>query len=159
MSSGIGQLTIAQMTQEDAETVADWRYEPPHDFYDARADEEELERLLDDERRSGRTFSVHDEGGDLIGFFTFARADDDAVVIGLGLRPDLTGRGLGPAFVEEGLAYARARFDPARFRLSVAEFNRRAIKVYERAGFARTRSFVEETNGGVFQFVEMERPA
>jgi len=152
-------MTIAQMTQAEAETIADWRYEPPFDFYDTRADEEQVEHLLDAERRSDRAFSVRDEGGDLVGFFTFTPADDGAIVVGLGLRPDLTGRGLGHSFVEEGLAFARGRFAPERFRLSVAEFNRRAIKVYARVGFARTRSFVHETNGGVFSFVEMEKPA
>jgi len=46
-----------------------------------------------------------------------------------------------------------------RFALSVAEFNVRAIGVYERAGFVTTRQYMHETNGGVHPFVEMERPA
>ena len=33
------------------------------------------------------------------------------------------------------------------------------MKVYERAGFVRTRSFMQDTNGGSYPFVEMERPA
>jgi ribosomal-protein-alanine N-acetyltransferase len=41
----------------------------------------------------------------------------------------------------------------------VAEFNERARKVYERVGFVTTRSFEEETNGGTYPFLEMEREA
>ena len=80
-------------------------------------------------------------------------------MVGLGLRPDLTGHGLGTSFVEQGLEFGKARFAPKRFRLDVAEFNDRAVKVYERAGFVRTRSFPQQTNGGSYPFLEMERPA
>ena len=80
------------------------------------------------------------------------------LVVGLGLRPDLTGQGLGTSFVEQGLEFGRTRYAPQRFRLNVAEFNERAVKVYERVGFARTRSFSQQTNGGSYQFLEMERP-
>jgi ribosomal-protein-alanine N-acetyltransferase len=157
VSSGANELRFEQMTQEEAEAVADWRYERPYDFYDARADEEDLALLLSAERRADRTFAAKDGSGEMIGFFTYGR-EDDAIVVGLGLRPDLTGHGLGVPFVAAGLDFARERFAPRRFRLSVASFNKRAIKVYERAGFVRTRSFDHETNGGVFRFVEMERP-
>ena len=156
--SSVGKLTFAPMTQEDAEAIADWHYEPPYDFYDARADEGDLALLLDAERRANRSFSARDESGELLGFFTYAR-EGDTVVLGLGLRPDATGRGLGRAFVDEGLAFGRSRYAPDRFRLDVAEFNARAVKVYERAGFVRTRAFEHRTNGGVHPFVEMERPA
>jgi [ribosomal protein S18]-alanine N-acetyltransferase len=55
--------------------------------------------------------------------------------------------------------YARRRFAPKRFTLSVASFNQRAITVYERAGFAPVRVFAHSTNGGEWEFVEMQRPA
>ena len=58
--------------------------------------------------------------------------------IGLGLRPDLTGRGLGLDFFRAGVEFARERFRPALIVLNVAAFNERAIAVYERAGFVRT---------------------
>jgi ribosomal-protein-alanine N-acetyltransferase len=157
VSAAIEQLSIEAMGQADAEVIADWRYEPPYDFYDARADDDDLALLLDPERRRDRFFSAR-EGDELAGFFEL-RAVGDTVVVGLGLRPDLTGRGLGGSFLADGLAYARERFAPRVFRLSVATFNARAIRVYERAGFVVTRSFPHETNGGSFPFVEMERPA
>jgi [ribosomal protein S18]-alanine N-acetyltransferase len=77
----------------------------------------------------------------------------------LGLRPDRTGQGLGGRFLEAGLAYGRAHFEPKHFVLAVATFNRRAITVYERAGFTAVRVYMHSTNGGEWEFVEMRRPA
>lgn len=158
MSTTLGKITIALMTQGEAEAIAAWSYDPPYDFYDAPADERDLAELLDPAQRRDRYFSARDAADDLIGFFDLRR-EDVVVVVGLGLRPDLTGRGLGQSFLEGGLAYATEQFGPRLFRLSVAEFNTRAITVYERAGFVDTRRFVHETNGGLFSFVEMERLA
>jgi [ribosomal protein S18]-alanine N-acetyltransferase len=141
-----------------ANAIAQWRYAPPYSFYDATADPDDLALLLGEETREGAHFSAFGEDDELVGFFSFARDGDD-VVVGLGLRPDLTGRGLGLAFVEAGLAFARERFGPARFRLSVATFNERAIRVYERAGFEPLRTYDHATNGGVHPFLEMARPA
>jgi len=146
------------MKQDEAEAIAGWRYDPPYDFYDADADHRDLAELLDPKRRSDRYFSACDASGELIGYFGFSWSEG-VVGVGVGLRPDLTGRGFGLLFLEKGLAYARERYAPMRYRLSVAEFNQRAITVYERAGFVRTRSYIHETNGGLHRFVEMERPA
>ena len=150
-------LSIAPMSQRDAVAISEWHYDPPYSFYDSNADSDDEALLLDAERRKGRYFSAFDDGA-LVGFFEFQVKGGD-VVVGLGLRPDLTGRGRGLEFTEAGLAFARERFGPGQFRLSVASFNTRAIKVYERAGFTTTRAFDHETNGGVYPFLEMTRPA
>ena len=158
MSSKLSGLRIARMTQEEADAVADWHYDAPYDFYDPSADEEALATLLDGDRRADRIFSARGPDGDLVGYFTFT-PEGDVVVVGIGLRPDLTNQGFGLSFLEKGLAFGKKRFGPQRFRVSVAQFNRRAIKVSEQAGFVRTRELVRETNGGVFAFVELERPS
>jgi len=151
-------VKITPMSQADALATTEWRYPEPYSFYDRTADPDDAALVLDANRRKGRFFSARDETGKLIGFFEFQQKGND-VVIGLGLHPELTGRGLGRGFLEAGIAFALKKFRPARFRLSVASFNRRAIKVYERAGFTTTRSFDHETNGGVYRFLEMTRPA
>jgi ribosomal-protein-alanine N-acetyltransferase len=158
VTTTVGPPSIALMTQDEAEAIADWRYEPPYDFYNTAADARDLAELLDPQQRGDRYFAARNAAGELIGYFEFG-CDAGVVGVGLGLRPDLTGRGLGLSFLEEGLSFAQRRFRPSHFRLSVAEFNTRAIKVYQRCGFSRTRSFVHETNGGTYRFVEMERPA
>ena len=81
----------------------------------------------------------------------------DTVEIGLGLRPDLTGQGLGLQFFLEGVAFARDRFPGRRVTLNVAAFNERAITVYERAGFRRTGGHVRTFDRwGEVPFIEME---
>lgn len=69
--------------------------------------------------------------------------------IGLGLRPDLTGKGFGLRFVEAGVDYAATVLGATEFALAVAAFNRRAITVYERAGFRQVKRYPHETNGGI----------
>ncbi|HEU0026213.1 MAG TPA: GNAT family protein, partial [Ktedonobacterales bacterium] len=82
---------------------------------------------------------------------------DGSITIGLGLRPDLTGRGLGMPFVEAGMALARERFHPTGFRLFVYAWNRRAITVYERVGFSMVGRAGAPDSDGQPAFIEMTR--
>ena len=145
------------MSQAEAEEIASWRYEGTYAFYDADADPDDLALLLSGEVRENRYFSALAADGSLVGFLEF-KQDGSTIELGLGLRPDHTGRGLGLSFVEAGLSFARVRFQPERFRLAVATFNERAIKVYERAGFVAARTYDHKTAGSVHRFLEMQRP-
>jgi RimJ/RimL family protein N-acetyltransferase len=125
-------LTIQQASAETQRQLATWRYPPPYDFYDG-----DSEPVLNPER----FFEARDEQGDLVGFYYFEPKSPD-LDYGLGLRPDLTGQGLGRDFFAAGLAFARVRFRPRRVFLHVAAFNERARRVYERAGFRVVSSHV-----------------
>jgi [ribosomal protein S18]-alanine N-acetyltransferase len=139
---------IAPATEQTFDELARWRYPAPYDFYDG-----DVDPVLNPER----FYEARDEAGELIGFLYFEEQGDGVVEIGLGLRPDLTGRGLGLDFVHAGLDFARERFAPSRIVLNVAAFNKRAIAVYERAGFRRTGSHVRSfMRWGDVPFVEME---
>ncbi|MCA0985394.1 GNAT family N-acetyltransferase [Halobacillus yeomjeoni] len=144
------------LPQEDALRVAEWKYPDPFSFYDMTADEEDYEGFINPEKRSQHTHGVYEEG-ELIGFFTFHPNENGGVDIGLGLRPDLSGKGFGRTFVEEGLSYAHKHYNPTEFTLSVAAFNERAIVVYERAGFEKKDKFIQPTNGGIYEFVKMKK--
>jgi [ribosomal protein S18]-alanine N-acetyltransferase len=147
-----------QMDDADARRISGWRYAPPYDFYDSTADPADLAELLDPQSRRDVYFSALDGENRLVGFFQYEKSGE-AVDVGLGLRPDLTGRGLGAEFVLAGLAFARERFSPQSFTLSVATFNGRAIAVYERVGFRRGEIHTHETNGGEHEFLSMWREA
>ena len=112
----------------DGETFSQletWRYPPPYDFYDG-----DVDPVLNPERY----FGAWDEQGELVGFYYFEPKPPD-LDYGLGLRPDLVGHGRGLEFFLAGLAFARERYRPRRIFLHVTEFNERARRVYERAGF------------------------
>ncbi|SFK61616.1 Acetyltransferase (GNAT) family protein [Brevibacillus centrosporus] len=61
--------------------------------------------------------------------------------IGLGMKPELTGLGLGAAFMKRGMEFAVKHYAPSQLRLSIAASNKRAIRLYEKMGFQEVGSF------------------
>ncbi|RYL86860.1 GNAT family N-acetyltransferase [Sporolactobacillus sp. THM19-2] len=143
------------MNDQEANIIAIWHYEEPYSFYDFKNDEENLEELLNAKARKGVYFSAY-TGQELVGFFCFDRKED-TVEIGLGLRPDLTGKGTGIEFVSAGLLFAHKKFGPRKFLLDVAVFNQRAIQVYQHAGFEIEGTMMVKTNGDEFEFYQMKK--
>ncbi len=140
-------LRIKPASEATLAAMEAWRYEPPYDFYDGDA-----EPVLDPER----FYEALDADGSLAGFYYFEEKGD-ALEIGLGLRPGLTGRGLGREFFRAGLEFGRREFRPARIILAVAAFNERAILVYERGGFREIGRHVRRfERWGEVEFVDME---
>lgn len=147
--------TFGVMTQEQAEEIAyHWHYEGKYSFYDLEADQEDLAEFLDSNIRGETTFVVCEEKN-IVGFFSFNRVDLHIVDIGLGMKPNLTGRGFGEVFIRRGLEFCMEKYQPRYITLSVATFNERAIKVYKKAGFEAVGTFVQETNGSRFEFLKM----
>lgn len=147
-----GSLRLAPLTREHAEDMATWRYEPPYDLYDMVG--AEPDELLAPEAG----FHAVLAGGDLVGFRSFGPDgrvpgwdyDDSALDTGGGLRPALTGQGLGRTAITAGLAFGRALFAPAAFRVTVAAFNARALRTVETLGFVRTATFEAARDGREF---------
>ena len=130
-------VSIRPLTAADVEAMRAWRYDPPYERYDIDADPGDVDLMLAGAASGEVWYAANDvETGELAGFFEFVLLGDE-IEVGLGLRPDLTGRGLGAGYLEQGLAFARERWSPASFSLDVYEWNGRAIRAYERAGFAR----------------------
>jgi len=138
------------MQEESHVEMRSWRYPPPLDFYDGDVDEPESPE---------RYFAALDDDGALAGFYYFEEKPPD-LDYGLGLRPDLVGRGLGLDFFLLGLEFARERYRPRRVYLHVAEFNERARIVYERAGFEVVSRHVRTFERfGEVPFLTMAEPA
>lgn len=74
------------------------------------------------------------------------------------MRPDITGQGRGGSFVRAGLRFLSQKEGIDQFRLVVASFNARAIRVYEKAGFVRTRSLKSRFGELELDFICMEYP-
>jgi [ribosomal protein S18]-alanine N-acetyltransferase len=163
------QFDFAPMEEADARAIQAWRYEGQYAVYNWEGEDDPGEML---DRRSPH-YAVRDERGELVGFFAYGSSaqvwdsgephlysENKTITIGLGMRPDLTGKGLGLAYTQAGLDFAREHFKPEYFRLYVLAFNERAIRVYERAGFERTGIYTQlHPAYGKRDFVEMRRRA
>ncbi|MDG5473724.1 GNAT family protein [Jeotgalibacillus sp. ET6] len=144
------------MTQTQAEEIAfNWHYEGEYSFYDMEADQEDLEEFLDPETRGNSKYAVFNNN-ELIGFFSVNKVDDITFDIGLGMRPDLTGKGNGLEFLKSSLEFVKNEYKPKKLTLSVATFNQRAIKVYRNLGFKDGITFIQDTNGSTYEFLRME---
>jgi ribosomal-protein-alanine N-acetyltransferase len=152
-------FSIRAFTGEDAEAVGTWRYPPPYGVYDLREDPEQEDDMRTAANWGVSWFAVDDGDGELIGYVELHDLDGE-VELGLGMRPDRTGLGLGAAFVEAAMAFARDRWATRSFGLDVFPWNERAIRSYERAGFSRGEIYIRRfDDGNEVTFLRMGRRA
>ena len=150
------------MTEPQARAILQWRYEGPYAVYNCppAALEEAVRQWLDPRLAY---YAARDDAEALVGFCCFGDEAQvpggdyaaDALDVGLGLRPDLTGRGLGPGFVAAVLDLGRRLLRPRRFRLTVMAANRRAIRAYEKAGFRVSHTFSQPGAPGGQEWVQL----
>ncbi|MDL4842119.1 GNAT family N-acetyltransferase [Aquibacillus rhizosphaerae] len=144
------------LTQEQAEDIAfNWHYDGDYSFYDLEADKEDLDEFLNPEERGSSTFAVIKEN-ELVAFFSISEVTDRTCDIGLGMRPDLTGKGNGMKFLGSSINFIKTEYNPEKITLSVATFNLRAIKLYRKVGFKDVETFLQYTNNSTFEFLKME---
>ena len=143
------------MTAAYAAEIVTWRYPAPYDCYNMTG--ASVAFIASPE---GGFYALTD-GDELIGFRSFGADgrvpggayDDSALDTGGGLRPDLTGKGLGRAAIASGLEFGRREFAPAAFRVTVASFNERALRVVHSLGFRPAGSFAALTDGRSFELL------
>jgi RimJ/RimL family protein N-acetyltransferase len=151
----MAEIRIAAMTAQYAADILSWRYPAPYDYYDVT--DADLDYYLD----PANGFFAVLCGGEFIGFRSFGpdgqvpggTYDDSALDTGGGLRPELTGRGLGRPVIAAGLEFGRERFAPDAFRVTVASFNTRALRVVASVGFRPVHSFAAAMDGRSFEIL------
>jgi [ribosomal protein S18]-alanine N-acetyltransferase len=142
------ELLIKEMSDGFAREILNWKYSPPYDLYNNEFSEEALEELLEESY-----FAIVNSEGNLIGYFCTGKAAQvpigsqfgaytkDLLDIGIGMRPTLTGQGNGSKFFSFVLRHLIDSTSSLSFRLTVADFNKRAIRLYEKHGFAKEMEF------------------
>lgn len=137
------------MTESEARSIAAWQYEGEFSGYNAETDDD-IEQTVRDFLNPAFAYHAvwHDDHG-LAGFCCYGEDAqvpggdyaDDALDIGLGLRPDLVGRGLGVAFLRAVLEHARTTRAEVPYRATTAAFNFRSRRLFEGAGFVEQQVF------------------
>lgn len=152
-------FSIRPLTDADVEALLDWHYPPPYDVYDWDADPGSASDLLAGVG-TDRWFAVDDTDTAALVAFLEITPGDEGIELGLGLRPDLTGRGLGTSLVQAALDLIGRRWDTRPIWLDVLPWNERAIRVYEEHGFVRGDVYLRHfADGGQNTFLRMTRPS
>lgn len=158
-------INIKELSYDEAVEISNWTYEEPYSMYSFDGSDACRNEFL-----NGSCFSAVDEADRLIGYYCFGESarvpageqfgayeDKDVLDIGLGMYPGLCGKRVGLNFFIKGIEYAEEKLSRKAFRLTVASFNKRAIKVYERAGFKKVSSFKRISEFGETEFDVMIR--
>jgi GNAT superfamily N-acetyltransferase len=157
--------TIRPVRPEDIAEFLGWHYEPPYDVYDLDLSPAAAVGYFMDPAIHCHVILVD---GVTTGYCTFgadARVPGGdytapALDIGMAIKPDATGRGLGRQFVADVVGFAVETFTPERLRVSIAGANPRAMRVWAANGFVETGRFATPREVlGSREFVMMERPA
>ncbi|WP_054955570.1 GNAT family N-acetyltransferase [Paenibacillus dakarensis] len=160
----MSQFQFIKMNQQYAELISSWKYEEPYSIYSMDESSEDILELL-----NGDYYYVLNEENELIAFICTGNSarvpggykagiynEDDYIDLGLGLRPELTGKGNGGAFLTSCLQFIKEQHHSLGVRLVVAQFNERAIRVYERAGFVKGLVFKSMIAGQEVDFLAMK---
>ena len=141
-------LFIENMNREMANDILNWKYDPPYDFYNNEITEEAMMEIL-----NGSYYALVNEFKEIIGFFCigenaqvpignqFGVYTEDLVDMGLGMKPNLVGKGNGFEFCSYIVRFIEENYQSTPIRLTVAKFNRRAIHLYEKLGFVLENEF------------------
>lgn len=153
---------VEQINSKDiAKKIVDWEYPPPYDIYNQEDKKEAVEVILSNDYYK---YSYKDI---LIGYFCFGNAakifnkydniytDEDYLDIGIGLNPQFCNSGRGYNFFSKAMKVGRKLYEQEKFRLTVAQFNKRAIKVYKKYGFREKNSFESKRKNKTVKFITM----
>ncbi|MDY6939523.1 MAG: GNAT family N-acetyltransferase [Cyanobacteriota bacterium] len=141
-------LKFQALDESHARSILNWKYPAPDDRYNF--DPQNIERdLLDLLDRKNAFFALLNPQNELEAYCSFSVDgrvpggcySDDAIDIGMGIRPDLVGRGLGKDYARAVVGYGAKRYRAKYLRVTIARFNQRALKVWQTLGFETVEIF------------------
>jgi ribosomal-protein-alanine N-acetyltransferase len=151
---------VVPLTESDCQELCTWSYPAPYAIYNWPTWATMLDNqseFADPQIRDEQYRGVVDNNGTLTGFVQYFPIVG-VTRLGLGLRPDLCGkggvssRGLGTQFVQLLVAEAQQRAPEQEIDLEVLVWNERAIRAYQRAGFTITDTYEKWTPTGTADF-------
>ena len=133
------------LIEDEAREITTWAYPPPFDVHDVSDPAVLLTVGPDGEGY----YPAVDDAGRLVAFAVIGaearvrgqRPAGGVVDVGIGVRPDMTGRGLGTALVAQVVALAAGLTGATAARAAVAAANERSLALCRSAGFRDVREF------------------
>lgn len=138
--------------ESSVRAILNWRYEPPYDFYNYLEGDANLHYLLDPQNNF---YKIVDKNDELVGYCSFGQDGqvtggdyyNEALDVGMGIRPNLTGRGKGVEYANAVLEFGEGLLKPKAFRVTIAAFNKRALRVWQNLEFEQQQLFERSSDG------------
>lgn len=143
------------LTEADRKEISAWRYPGEYAVYNLPPMEEARRARRGLFNPESRFFGWVEDGG-LAGYVNL-RKTEEAVLLGIGVRPDRCGQGLGRRMLRQAVMLCEGLYPGLPPALEVRAWNLRAIRCYKAAGFhAVGGPFRKTAPGGEDSFVRME---
>ena len=155
-------IILVRLERKHALEIVLWRYDEPYSVYDYR--KQSAKAVIDFLVAPTNQFFAVLGDGELIGFRSFGpdgrvaggEYDNDFLDTGGGLRPDLTGKGLGTPVLRKGIEFGSNYYGAKRFRVTVAAFNVRALRVCAKVGFLEDCRFNRPSDNKQFVMMQLQ---
>jgi ribosomal protein S18 acetylase RimI-like enzyme len=147
-----------KMTDEIAQQISLWKYEGDYAIYNLPSYDEMKEKnygMLNKEKANNYICYLNEE--EVAAYSSMKEMENKRVFIGIGLKPEYCGKGLGNYFLSDSLNEIKKRYPDCIIYLEVRSWNQRAIKAYEKIGFTMINKVIKPDRfGNECEFIEME---
>jgi len=143
----MSKLRYLPIDESSAREFLTWKYEAPYEIYnyDPAHFEKDLAYHLNP---VNNIHSIYREN-ELIGYCSFGRDaqvpggdySENALDIGMMIKPELTGQGMGSSFVANIIQHAVTEYIPTKLRVTIMASNLRARRVWEKNDFVTAQQF------------------
>jgi len=143
-------IEVRPFTENDAINVCDWIYNNSLEIYNLPSWNEAISKNYSFTKEDVRnkeflSFYIKDQ---LMGYGRLIIKNKE-VVLGIGMKPDLCGQGLGTKAFQLLIAEAKKRYGDCGQTLLVRKFNKRAIRCYQNCGFIVLKEVKIMTRQGI----------
>ena len=148
----------SSMNEEYARQITEWNYEGEYSDYNLPSYEECKNKKYgitrEDRKDNYIVYTINDE---VVFYSNMKEMDNNKLYIGVGLKPEYCGKGLGNFFLNDSIIEMKKRYPERTLFLEVRSWNKRAIKSYEKIGFKITNTVISKDRlGNDTEFIEME---
>ena len=151
-------LTSHIMTDEEKQIVCSWKYEGEYELYNLPSYQEMKEKRWGfmNPKSEKNYYSFYD--GELLVGFVNILEEETEVFIGIGANPTICGKGYGQQMLKDAYHLSKKLYPDKSLYLEVRDWNKRAIRCYQKAGFKVDGEPYELTTGvGTGSFYRMVR--
>jgi len=144
------EINYVPVDEKSAREFLKWKYDHPYEIYNYSPEnfEKDLAYHLDP---ANDLYSMYCKGK-LIGYCSYGRDarvpggdySEEALDIGMMIKPELTGQGQGSNYAEAVIQYGVSKYSPKKLRVTILDTNQRAMKVWQKNGFRKTQAFARE---------------